>query len=182
MTDEEPSKPQEPAEAPAAPEPAAAPAAEPQGSAEPADVDALRKDLDEALAREAELRDRLLRLGADFDNFRRRAREDATQAVSRGKEALLRALLPVLDNLDRALAHTPDEGLKLLARQLHATLEQEGIAILAPHGEAFDAKHHEAVAKETREGAEAGTVVEVLEKGYVMDGRVLRPARVVVAG
>lgn len=131
--------------------------------------------------RERELMDRLARLQADFENHRRRAREESTAAAARGKEALLKALLPLLDNLDRALAHSEDEGLKLLARQLHGALQSQGVTILAPEGEAFDAKLHEAIAQETRDGVESGTVLTVVEKGYAMDGRVLRPARVVVA-
>lgn len=132
-------------------------------------------------AREKELVDRLQRLGADFENHRRRAREDGAASSARGKEALLRALIPVLDNLDRALAHATDEGLRLLARQFQANLETQGVRIIAPEGEAFDARYHEAIAQEAREGTKSGTVLVVLERGYELDGRVLRPARVVVA-
>lgn len=141
-------------------------------------ADALEAKLAE---REKELLDRLARLQADFENFRRRAREEGTAASARGKEAFLRALLPVVDNLDRALAHTEDEGFRLLARQLQSTLQQQGVTVLAPEGEAFDAKLHEAIGKEPKPGVKAGTVVTVVEKGYALDGRVLRPARVVVA-
>ncbi|HEX2022264.1 MAG TPA: nucleotide exchange factor GrpE [Candidatus Thermoplasmatota archaeon] len=132
-------------------------------------------------ARERELTERLARLQADFENFRRRSREESASAAGRGKEGVLRALLPVLDNLDRALAHANDEGLKLLARQLHETLRAQGVQVIDPSGEAFDAKLHEAVSQESRDGAKAGTVLAVAEKGYALEGRVLRPARVVVA-
>lgn len=132
-------------------------------------------------ARERELVDRLARLQADFENHRRRSREDVAQAAGRGKETLLKALLPVLDNLDRALAHTEDAGLRMIARQLQDTLTASGVVVLDPSGEAFDAKLHEAVAQEAREGAKAGTVLRVAEKGYALEGRVLRPARVIVA-
>ena len=132
-------------------------------------------------AREKELIERLARLQADFENFRRRSREDVAQAANRGREALLKALLPTLDNLDRALAHTEDAGLRMIARQLSDALAGQGIAVIDPAGQAFDAKLHEAVAEEETEGAKAGAVVSVLEKGYALDGRVLRPARVVVA-
>jgi molecular chaperone GrpE len=131
-------------------------------------------------AREKELLDRLARLQADFDNFRRRTREESAQAAGRGKESLLKALLPILDNLDRALAHTGDAGLRAIARQLSETLAAQGVTVLDPAGEAFDARLHEAVAQEPREGAKAGAILTVLEKGYALDGRVLRPARVVV--
>jgi molecular chaperone GrpE len=132
-------------------------------------------------AREKEVLERLARLQADFDNFRRRTREDATQASGRGKETFLKALLPVLDNLERALAHAKDEGLVLLQRQLLETLRAQGITVLFPEGEAFDAKHHEAIAQENRDGVKPGTVLHVAEKGYALEGRVLRPARVIVA-
>jgi molecular chaperone GrpE len=133
-------------------------------------------------ARERELLDRLARMQADFENFRRRSRLEVGDAAGRGKEALLKALLPALDNLDRALAHTEDAGLRAVARQLAEALAQQGIQTLDPAGEAFDARLHEAVAREAREGAKPGAVVAVLEKGYALEGRVLRPARVVVAG
>lgn len=131
--------------------------------------------------REKELVDRLARLQADFDNYRRRSRDELAQAAGRGKESFLKALLPVLDNLDRALAHTEDAGLRMIARQLQDTLASQGITVLDPQGEAFDAKLHEAIAQQAKEGAKPGTVLHVAEKGYAMDGRVLRPARVVVA-
>ena len=144
-------------------------------------AEAEREHQDRLAQRERELLERLARLQADFENHRRRAREESAAAAARGKEALLKALLPLLDNLDRALAHSEDEGLKLLARQLHAALQSQGVTVLAPEGEAFDAKLHEAIASEAREGVKAGTVLAVAEKGYAMDGRVLRPARVIVA-
>lgn len=144
-------------------------------------VDELEAMVGEAAAREKELKDRLARALADFDNFRRRARDESTAATARGKEALLKALLPALDNLDRALAHSEDEGLRMIARSLASTLAEQGVVIVAPEGDAFDAKLHEAIAQESREDAKSGTVVTVVEKGYVLDGRVVRPARVVVA-
>lgn len=137
--------------------------------------------LEQASFREKELTERLARLQADFDNYRRRAREESAQAASRGKGDLVKMLLPVLDNLDRALAHAEDEGLKLLARGFHSTLSSAGLVMLEPAGERFDAKIHEAIASEAKDGVKAGTVITVIEKGYVLDGRVVRPARVVVA-
>ncbi|HUR69887.1 MAG TPA: nucleotide exchange factor GrpE [Candidatus Thermoplasmatota archaeon] len=132
-------------------------------------------------SREKALVDRLARLQADFDNFRRRTREDGAQAAARGKLEFVKALLPVLDNLDRALAHTQDEGLRLLSRQLQDVLAAQGLLVLDPTGAPFDAKVHEAIAQEPRDGVKSGTVVATVEKGYALDGRVVRPARVVVA-
>jgi molecular chaperone GrpE len=141
----------------------------------------LQARVDALEAREKELLERLARMQADFENFRRRSREDAAQAANRGKEAFLKALLPTLDNLDRALAHAEDAGLRMISRQLSDALAAQGLTVVDPAGQAFDAKLHEAVAEEGKEGAKPGSVVTVLEKGYVLDGRVLRPARVVVA-
>lgn len=153
-----------------------------EADARAADAEARAAAAEAKLAeRERALTERLARLQADFENFRRRSREDVAQAAARGKLDFVRTLLPVLDNLERALAHTEDEGLRLLARQLHATLAAEGLVVLDPTGEAFDAKVHEAIAQEAREGVQAGTVVATVEKGYALDGRILRPARVVVA-
>ena len=147
-----------------------------------AEAEARAKAAEERLAaREKELVEKLARLQADFDNYRRRTREDMAQATARGKTESVKALLPVLDNLDRALAHAQDEGLKLLARQLQSALAAQGLLVLEPLGEAFDAKVHEAIASEAREDAKAGTVLTVVEKGYALDGKLLRPARVIVA-
>lgn len=176
----EPGETPTPPAADATPEPAATPPPPPGDAAQEPQPDPQAR-LREAEARERELTDRLARLQADFENFRRRSREEAAQATGRGKEALLKALLPVLDNLDRALAHTEDAGLRMIARQLRETLSGQGIVVVDPAGEAFDAKLHEAVASQAQEGAKAGTVLHVAERGYVLDGRVLRPARVVVA-
>ena len=132
-------------------------------------------------AREKDLVDRLARLQADFDNFRRRTREEGAQATTRGKEAVMKAILPALDNVERALAHSDDEGLRMVARQIHGGLAAQGLLVLDPEGEAFDAKLHEAIARESRDGVKSGTVIVVAEKGYLLDGRVLRPARVIVS-
>lgn len=132
-------------------------------------------------AREKELIDRLARLQADFENFRRRARDEAASARSSGKLDFVKTLVPIIDNLDRALAHSEDEGLKLLARHMRSTLASAGLVVLAPEGDAFDAKLHEAIAQEAREGVKAGTVLTVVEKGYMLDGKMVRPARVIVA-
>lgn len=165
--------PQTPADAPPTPPPPEA--------AKDAAADEAQARVQALEAREKELLDRLARLQADFENFRRRSREEAAQAASRGKESFLRALLPTLDNLDRALAHADDAGLRMISRQLSDALASQGLAAVDPAGHAFDARLHEAVAEEAKEGAKPGTVVAVLEKGWMLEGRVLRPARVVVA-
>lgn len=145
------------------------------------EADALGRDLAKAIEREAELVERLKRLQADFENFRRRSREDAALSAARGKEAFVREMLPVIDNLARAIRHAKDDGLRLIARQLDDALKSQGVEIVDPKGETFDAARHEAIARTPSEEAVDGIVLDVAERGYLVDGRLLRPARVVVA-
>ena len=127
------------------------------------------------------------RTQADFDNFRRRAAREAAAAGARAKAGLVRELLPALDNLERALAAADeaDQGLAGGVRMVHSelvgALERSGVAAFEPSGEPFDPNVHEALSTRPADGAEAGVVVEVLEKGYRLDETVLRPARVIVS-
>ena len=125
------------------------------------------------------------RTRAELDNFRKRAARDAAQAGNRAKANLVRELLPVLDNLERALGSAGEgeqhlaEGVRMVHGQLVAALEREGIQSFDPVGEEFDPECHEALS--TREDGESGRVLDVVEKGYRLNGTVLRPARVVVS-
>jgi molecular chaperone GrpE len=125
------------------------------------------------------------RTRAELDNFRKRAAREAAQAGERAKANLVRELLPVLDNLERALGSAGEgeqhlaEGVRMVHGQLVAALEREGIHAFDPRGEAFDPECHEALS--TREEGESGLVLDVVEKGYRLNGIVLRPARVVVS-
>jgi molecular chaperone GrpE len=123
------------------------------------------------------------RTQADFENFRKRVARDAAAAEARGTARLAKEILPALDNLTRALeADTLDpEGLSLVRSEFTAALERLGIEEFSPEGERFDPNLHEAMAQHPVDGAEPGTVVEVYQRGYRVDGNVLRPARVVVA-
>ncbi|MFL5864632.1 MAG: nucleotide exchange factor GrpE [Solirubrobacteraceae bacterium] len=182
------------------PEVAAQPAA-PAGSdagAEAAQPEA-PSELD-TLAAKAEKADEYLALAqrtqADFENYRKRATRDARAAQERGAVKLALALLPAIDNLDRALAHADEvvadgadngaaslvTGLKHVHADVIAALGNVGIERYSPEGEAFDPQFHEAVAQQPVEGAEPGVVVEVFQRGYRMGDNVVRPARVVVAG
>jgi molecular chaperone GrpE len=144
------------------------------------------------LARAREQRDRYLsvaqRAQADFDNYRKRAAREAAAAGERAKGALVRELLPVVDNLERALASArPDEqhlaeGVRLVHAELVAALERNGVEQFDPKGDRFDPTFHEALSMRREDGAEAGVVLDVVEKGYKVNGTVLRPARVVVSG
>jgi molecular chaperone GrpE len=131
--------------------------------------------------------DSLRRLKAEFDNFRKRtARESAAQSA-RASEALVKDLLPVLDDLERALVAAEEheeaqleEGVRLVHRALADVLTRAGLAEIETDG-AFDPHVHEALLTQPAADAEPGSVVEVLQKGYRLGDRVLRPARVVVA-
>jgi molecular chaperone GrpE len=128
------------------------------------------------------------RTQADFENYRKRATREAASAETRGVSKLVRELLPALDHLALALANAPatDEdfarGVALVQEELRGALAKLGVEAYYPEGERFDPQHHEAIAQQPApEGVEPGSVLEVYQAGYRMNGTVLRPARVVVA-
>jgi molecular chaperone GrpE len=126
------------------------------------------------------------RIQADFENYRKRAAREAAAAGERAKSGLIRELLPIVDNLERALASAEEgeqhlaEGVRLVHSELIAVLERNGIQQFDPSGEKFDPTEHEALS--VRDEGEVGLVLDVVEKGYRSNGSVLRPARVVVSG
>jgi molecular chaperone GrpE len=127
------------------------------------------------------------RTQADFDNYRKRAAKDVANAGERAKRGLVTELLPVIDNLERALESGGDEehlagGVRLVHSALVAVLSRNGVEQFDPRGERFDPTLHEALTTRSEEGSEAGVVLDVVEKGYSLNGNVLRPARVVVSG
>ena len=161
------------------------------GEEEAADEAASSDDLEVRLAAAEAKRDEYLadlqRLAADFDNYRKRVLRDQEQLVARAHERLVKELLPVLDDLERALdaAEVHDEatvveGVRLVQRALAAALAREGLEEITADG-AFDPHVHEALLSQPAKGAEPGTVLQVVQKGYRLGDRVLRPARVVVA-
>ena len=151
-----------------------------QPAAEPEDeLTVARRERDEYL-------DLAKRAQADFENYRKRASKDMAAAGSRARTGLIRELLPVVDNLERALATAPPddpmaEGVRLVLMDLQGVLVRAGVEAIEPAGEAFDPNVHEALTTREQEGAEAGTVLDVVEKGYRSPDQVIRPARVVVA-
>ena len=142
-----------------------------------------------ASAEEESWRERYLRLQADFENYRRHAEADKARLVGLGKEEALADIFPLVDHLDRGLAwareHAADqavvEGLLLVQKELSKTLEKHGIARLAVLGERFNPALHEAVSCLPREGIEEGVILEEVAAGFTRDGKLLRPAKVVVA-
>lgn len=168
----------------------------------------VQRDLDELVEARRE-RDEYLELAkrtkADFENYRKRVARETEEAQARGKAGLARELIPALDNLERALRSAgvdPEanegaggeprseevsarealaRGVALVYRELAGTLERAGVESYDPAGEPFDPAWHEALATRASDGAEPGTVLETVEKGYRLDGQVLRAARVVVS-
>jgi molecular chaperone GrpE len=126
------------------------------------------------------------RTQADFENYRKRAAKEAAAAGSRAKAGLVRELLPVLDNLERALEHADEgesllDGVRLVHSDLVGVLQRSGVEVFDPSGEPFDPTLHEALSTRPEDGQHPGTVVEVVEKGYRLNDTILRPARVVVS-
>ena len=170
---------------------------EPAGDEDPANEEERLAEKESAaaedpLARTQRERDEYLDLArraqADFENYRKRAAREASAAGDRAKSGFVRELLPVVDNLERALASAEEaekhlaEGVRLVHSELIAVLERHGVQQFDPSGERFDPSEHEALSMREENGAESGVVVDVVEKGYRANGTVLRPARVVVSG
>jgi molecular chaperone GrpE len=180
----------------------------PAGAPGEAERERVERDLDEMLAETRRERDEYLELAqrtkADFENYRKRVSSETAEAEKRGKAELARELIPVVDNLERALAaagidpkaidghgasdgDVPEpgdplaRGVSLVYRDLSATLARAGVEAYDPTGEKFDPAWHEAMTTRAQPGTEPGTVLEVLERGYRLDGQVLRAARVVVS-
>jgi molecular chaperone GrpE len=169
-------------------EPAAA-AAGPKAAEEvPAELAVEEDELTKATRERDEYLELAKRTQADFENFRKRSAKEAATAGSRARIGLIREILPVVDNLERALTVAPEgagdafvEGVRLVYMDLQGALARAGVEAIEPKGDAFDPNVHEALSMRPQEGAQSGTVVDVVEKGYRTADTVVRPARVVVA-
>src|ERR1700743_364066 len=174
-------------------------AQEPQGETaqgSPEDGGAVESDLAALLADAEAKRDEYLELArraqADFENYRKRMAAEVQAAALRGKVEVARGVVPVLDDLERALQAAgldPEgdsedglaHGVLLVFRNLRETLARSGVEVVDPKGEKFDPNFAEALSTVQVEGTEAGVVVEVMQKGYRFEGQLIRPAMVVVA-
>ena len=156
---------------------------------EAADRDALLvryRDMEERV-RQAE--DRVLRFAADAENFKKRMERDKQDSIRYGNERIIAELLPVIDNLERALEHAPGDyqqhgliqGVKMTLKRFHDSLAKFGCTPIEAKGKIFDPKFHEAVYREETKEHPDNTIVRELQKGYVLNDRLLRPATVVVA-
>lgn len=145
--------------------------------------------LEVAKAEAARIRDQLLRTAADFDNFKKRTRREVSDAESRGRDEVFRELLPVFDNLERAVQHsegTTDiqalaDGIRMVMRQFVDTLGRMGIERVSSVGQPFDPSLHEAIQHMETTEYPPGTIAAEAQPGYRQGDRLLRPALVVVA-
>jgi len=134
-------------------------------------------------------RDRAMRAQAEFDNYRKRVARDQQDMVNRAGERIIGEVLPVIDNLERAIEHVTAggdvrqllTGVEGVHRQLLGVLEKEGVRIIDPFGQPFDPMQHQAMAQREDTEIAEGMVVDVFQKGYEMHGKVVRPAMVVVS-
>lgn len=137
-------------------------------------------------AQNQEYLDKLLRLKAEFDNYKKRMIREQSQAVKYAAENIIYKLLPIVDDLDRAILAIADgqehikviEGVKLTHKDIKRLLEEHLVNEIDPHGEPFNPEEHEAVLTVDSDEHEEDCVVAVLQKGYKLDGRVVRPAKV----
>ncbi len=150
------------------------------------------KDEFEARTKELEeANDRHLRLQAEFENFRRRTLKEKQESLQYGQQNLVKDLLSAVDNLERALGHVEQsadadlqsvlQGVELVHRELLAALGKHGVTVVDPEGEDFDPAYHEAMGQVPSDQVAPNGVVQVLQKGYLLKDRMLRPARVLVA-
>jgi molecular chaperone GrpE len=142
-------------------------------------------------AEKAEIKDRMLRIAAEFDNYKKRTRKDLAEHEQRAREAVLRDLLEIADNLERAIASWKEggeqdiksvqNGVELVLRLFKSKLERYSVAAIEAKGQPFDPRVHDAISQSPSAEATPGTVLRELQKGYRVGERLLRPAVVVVA-
>ena len=152
-----------------------------------AEMDALIKRLEEAEAKAAEHLNGWQRAQADFVNYRNRVQRDQELMKSVMKGDIIKKFLPVLDDLERALQNLPSDsgswigGIELIHKKLQSILESEGVTRIEAEGQLFDPNFHEAISYEPNETVESGHVIAVVQNGYMLGERVIRPAMVRVA-
>ena len=151
-----------------------------------AEIDALKRQLEEAEGKLAESVNGWQRTQADFQNYRKRIERDNELMYASMKGDIVKKVLPALDDLERALQNRPADdawanGIELIARKLQNMLDAEGVKRIEAAGAEFDPKFHEAISHEHHEDFQSGYVIEVVQNGYMLGERVIRPALVRVA-
>ena len=151
-----------------------------------AEREELKKKLAEAESKTVEYRDSWMRSQAEFQNYKKRLERDNELTYVSMKGDIIKKVLPVLDDLERALQNRPADnswasGIELIARKLQNILDSEGIKRIEAEGTEFDPKYHEAISHEPADGVKSGFVIGVVQNGYMLGDRVIRPALVRVA-
>ena len=143
----------------------------------------LAEELEAARLERDQYLDALRRLKAEFENSRKRQERERARVLSMASERLVQELLPVLDNLDRALEAGGDirEGVQATREQLAEVLAEEGLLPVASDGQPFDPNVHDAVMGQPSDEHEDGTIIQTFQRGYLLNGKPIRPAKVVVA-
>ena len=152
----------------------------------PPALEELQKALSEAQSQAAEYKDGWQRALADFQNYKRRTDAEKAETYQLAVGNIVKRYLPILDDLERALGSRPEDqpwvdGIELIYRKLQSILENEGVKRIEAEGQVFDPNFHEAISQETAEGVESGRVIAVVQNGYMLGERVIRPAQVRVA-
>ncbi|HXF85037.1 MAG TPA: nucleotide exchange factor GrpE [Anaerolineales bacterium] len=152
----------------------------------PAEIEALKKQIEEAEARASEYKDGWLRSQAEFQNYKKRIERDNEMMYLSMKGDIIKKVLPVLDDLERALQNRPAndpwaDGIELIVRKMQSILEAEGVKRIEAEGAEFDPNFHEAISHEPVDGMSSGRIIEVVQNGYMLGERVIRPALVRVA-
>lgn len=150
---------------------------------EPEGTDALREELEQVSKERDDYLDALRRVKAEFENYRKRQEREKERITQVAAERLVKDLLPVVDNLERALESKGDirGGVSSTRDQFFNVLEQEGLVPVASDGQHFDPNVHEAVMGQESEEYEEGTIIQTFQRGYMLNGKPIRPAKVVVA-
>lgn len=164
------------------------PAAE-SGEEPAAEEDGLQQELEVARRQARENEDKMLRTQAEMENLRKRTARDVENAHKFALEKFVNELLPVLDSLELGLdaansasdQDTLREGMELTLKKFRDALEKFGVIVIDPRGEKFNPERHEAMSMQELEGTESNTVISVMQKGYELNGRLVRPAMVIVA-
>lgn len=148
-------------------------------------IEELRKQIEELRKEKDDIFAKLQRVAADYDNYQKRSSRQMTDSIAYEKDKIIKALLPALDDFERALAHAQNadsvvEGVKLVYEHLKGILRSQGLEEIESTGEKFDPAHHQAITQTSVAGKEDGLIVEELQKGYKLNGRVIRASRVVV--
>lgn len=151
-----------------------------------AEVEALKKKIEEAEAKASDYKDSWMRSEAELQNYRKRIERDHEVTRIGMKSEIVKKVLPLLDDLERALQNRPvneswADGIELIVRKFQTTLESEGVKRIEAEGREFDPNFHEAISNEPNDEVESGHVIAVVQNGYMIGDRVIRPALVRVA-